>query len=113
VQWRTDMSMRNTKNESVLLVLESFHSDQITYLASPQMNKLSILFVSCIATAMSAIGGPAQPTVLTIQTESPHPWYWLGHWQLWYGGWAYWWVVPLLAVLIGVVMFYLGRRSVI
>jgi hypothetical protein len=70
------------------------------------------LRIAALLASMQAIGAAAQSTALPTELEDHHKWYWLGHWHLWHGGWAYWWVMPLLLVVVGALMFYLGRLSV-
>lgn len=75
------------------------------------MKTLSRFLLYCVAIAMPALGHAAQSVAPATQFEDPHEWYWLGHWHLWHGGWAYWWLIPLLLVLGGVAMFYLRQLS--
>jgi hypothetical protein len=73
------------------------------------LTPISPRFVLLVVTL--AIHYETHSAELTTQLDDPHAWYWPGHWHLWHGGWPYWWLIPLLGVLLGGVMFHLGRRS--
>jgi hypothetical protein len=48
------------------------------------------------------------------QHSQQPPWNWLGPWHMWHDGWGFWWVCPLIMLLMFFVcgtIFLLSRKS--
>lgn len=55
-----------------------------------------------------------QPLAALAQQGPQPPWDWPGPWQMWSGGFAFWWICPLVFLLMVALcagVFFLMRRS--
>ena len=63
---------------------------------------------SVLIILIGAVNYPVHTVAQTQQPPAP-PDYWFGPWFMWNGGWSFWWICPLMMVVMMLVMMFACR----